>query len=57
MTWARGGEEVTGTMRRHWAGRGVAGLASCSLLGDRGEFESPEENQYTDKKRKESAPL
>lgn len=49
MTWARGGEEVTGTMRRHWAGKGVAGLASCSLLGDLGEVESLAENQYTDK--------
>lgn len=49
MTWARGGEEVTGTMRRHWAGKGVAGLASCSLLGDLREVEFPVENQYTDK--------
>lgn len=33
MTWARGGEEVTGTLRRHWAGKGMAGwvgfLLSC----------------------------
>jgi hypothetical protein len=49
MTWARGGEEVTGTMRRHWAGKGMAGLVSCSLLGDLGEVESLVENQYTDK--------
>lgn len=49
MTWARGGEEVTGTMRRHWAGKGMAGLASCSLLGDLGEVESLAENQFTDK--------
>lgn len=41
MTWARGGEEVTGTMRRQWAGKGVAGLASYSLLADLEEVESP----------------
>lgn len=42
MTWARGGEEVTGTMRRQGAGKGVAGVASYSLaLGDLEEVESP----------------
>lgn len=46
MTWARGGEEVTGTMRRHWAGVWLDWLPALCWV-TLGIVESLAENQYT----------